>query len=67
VVGLINRLGAKGLIRRQIGADDHRQVFITLTPKAESLLAKLSAIHRDELEQSAPLLRSLLAHFEPNS
>jgi DNA-binding MarR family transcriptional regulator len=67
VVGLIDRLGAKGLIRRQTGADDHRQVFITLTPNAESLLAKLSMIHRDELEQLAPLLRSLLAHFESNS
>ena len=67
VVGLVDRLGAKGLIRRQAGADDLRQVFITLTPKAESLLARLSAIHRGELEQLAPLLRSLLTYFEPNS
>lgn len=64
-VGLVDRLSAKGLIRRQTGPKDHRQVLIALRPKAQSLLRQLSASHRDELERLAPLLRMLLAHFEP--
>jgi DNA-binding MarR family transcriptional regulator len=63
-VGLVDRLAAKGLIRRHPGPDDRRQVLLELTPKAEDLLAKLSVAHRDELERMAPLLRILLAHFE---
>lgn len=63
-VGLIDRLASKSLVNRRSGADDRRQVRISLTRKAENLLAKLSAAHRDELERLAPLLRTLLAHFE---
>lgn len=66
-VGLIDRLVAKELVTRRIGADDRRQVLITLTPVAETLLAGLSAAHRDELERLAPLLRDLLGHFAPDS
>ncbi|MGH7092752.1 MAG: MarR family winged helix-turn-helix transcriptional regulator [Stellaceae bacterium] len=66
-VGLVDRLVAKELIRRQTGPDDHRQVLLELTPKAQDLLAKLSMAHRDELKQMAPLLRVLLNHFERGS
>jgi hypothetical protein len=31
------------------------------------VLRELSADHRDELKQLAPLLRILLAHFEPDA
>jgi DNA-binding MarR family transcriptional regulator len=65
-VGLVDRLSAKGLIHRQTGSDDRRQVFIELSPRAEALLARLSVAHRDELERLAPLLRILLADFEPH-
>jgi DNA-binding MarR family transcriptional regulator len=64
-VGLIDRLLSKSLVERQIGSQDRRQVLLTLTPKAETVLAKLSATHRDELERLAPLLQTLLTHFEP--
>ncbi len=63
-VGLIDRLAAKSLVRRRSGAADRRQVLIALTPKAEALLEKLSAAHRDELERLAPLLQTLLGHFK---
>lgn len=66
-VGLVDRMAAKGLIRRQSGRDDRRQVLLELTPKAEGLLAKLSIAHRDELKRMAPLLRVLLSHFERGS
>ena len=62
-VGLVDRLLAKSLVRRQAGARDRRQVMIRLTSRAERLLARLSAAHRAELERLAPLLQTLLAHF----
>lgn len=66
-VGLIDRLLSKSLVKRQSGAEDRRQVLLTLTPKAEAMLAKLSAAHRDELERLAPLLQTLLTHFKPGT
>jgi DNA-binding MarR family transcriptional regulator len=66
-VELVDRLAAKGLIRRHTGQDDRRQVLLELTPKAEDLLARLSLAHRDELKRMAPLLRVLLSHFEHGS
>jgi DNA-binding MarR family transcriptional regulator len=64
-VGLVDRLLSKSLVRRKSGSEDRRQVLVTLTPKAEALLARLSAAHHDELERLAPLLHTLLAHFKP--
>ncbi|HLH89969.1 MAG TPA: MarR family transcriptional regulator [Xanthobacteraceae bacterium] len=62
-VGLADRLLAKSLVRRRAGLRDRRQVMLRLTPRAERLLARLSAAHRAELERLAPLLQELLAHF----
>lgn len=64
-VGLIDRLLSKSLVKRKTGAEDRRQVLLTLTPKAEAILAGLSAAHRDELHRLAPLLQTLLAQFKP--
>lgn len=66
-VGLIDRLAAKGLIRRKAASSDRRQVLIELTAKAETLLRVLTVAHRDELTRLAPLLRSLLKHFDTNA
>lgn len=63
-VGLIDRLSANALVERHHNAQDRRQVILVLTAKAEDLLADLSMAHRQELERLAPLLRTLLAHFE---
>lgn len=63
-VGLVDRLSARGLVQRKDGTADRRQVFVVLTPMAESLLWELSAVHRDELRRLAPLLRRLMTHFE---
>jgi len=64
-VGLVDRLISKSLVKRKTGLQDRRQVLLTLTPKAEALLAGLSAAHRDELRRLAPLLQTLLTHFKP--
>lgn len=49
MVGLIDRTEAQGLVRRQSGEVDRRQVFIHLTPTGEEKLLKLSVQHRREL------------------
>jgi DNA-binding MarR family transcriptional regulator len=59
-VGLVDRLAAGGLVRREVDPADRRQVLIRLTRRAEALLARLSLAHRDELRRLAPLLRMLL-------
>ena len=60
-VGLIDRLAAKRLISRRSARRDRRLVRIELTQKAQTLLAGLSAAHRDELKSLAPALRGLLS------
>lgn len=59
-VGLVDRLAARGLVRREVDPADRRQVLIRLTRRAEALLARLSLAHREELRRLAPLLRMLL-------
>lgn len=66
-VGLLDRLAAKGLIRREESSEDRRQVCIELTPAAEKLLAGLSVVHRAELKRLAPLLHGLLRAFEEDT
>jgi len=61
-VGLVDRLASKHLVARRSGSD-RREVLLVFTPKAEALLARLSAAHRDELRRLTPLLRLLIAHF----
>ncbi|MGH7094304.1 MAG: MarR family transcriptional regulator [Stellaceae bacterium] len=62
-VGLIDRLAAKGLVRRLSGSVDRRQVLVELTGHAEDVLQSLTLAHRSEIEWLAPLLNDLLGHF----
>ncbi|MGE5594681.1 MAG: MarR family winged helix-turn-helix transcriptional regulator, partial [Hyphomicrobiales bacterium] len=48
-VELVNRLQAKGLVRRQRSEKDRRKVVVCLTPEGESVLRQLSVAHRAEL------------------
>lgn len=66
-VELLDRLTLKSLVKRRSGTEDRRQVVIELTPKAESLLARLSASHQAELKRLAPLLQALLGPIERGS
>ncbi len=59
-VGLVDRLAARDLVRRQSDPSDRRQVRIQLTRRADRALARLSLVHRDELRRLAPMLRGLL-------
>ena len=59
-VGLVDRLTRKGLVRRTPGGQDRRQVLLSLTPRAEALLRRLSLQHREELRRSGPELFAAL-------
>ena len=49
VVGLIDRTARVGLVRRERGTHDRREVFIYVTPDGDALLARLTELHRQEL------------------
>lgn len=66
-VGLVDRLTTRGLVRRRTDEADRRQVWLELAGRAETLLAKLSLAHRDELRRLAPLLRELLKQLRGRS
>jgi DNA-binding MarR family transcriptional regulator len=49
VVGLIDRTVRLGLVRRERGTVDRREVFIHVTQQGEELLDRLTLLHRQEL------------------
>ncbi len=59
-VELINRLEARGYVRRDRAQDDRREVLLTLTPSGELVLAELALHHHEELRSSAPTLVAAL-------
>jgi DNA-binding MarR family transcriptional regulator len=64
-VELSDRLDAAGLVTRRQSTEDRRRMLLSLTPKADAVLAQLSATHLDELRQITPLLIDLLRRFQP--
>lgn len=59
-VGLVDRLAAQDLVMREPGEADKREVYISLTPQGNDILAQLSATHRQELRRIGPQLHLLL-------
>ena len=49
VVGLVERAAQKGLVQKEHGARDRRFVRVLLTAQGETVLVKLTELHRDEL------------------
>ena len=59
-VDLINRLVKNGLIVREPGTEDRREVLIRLTREGECILRDLSVEHQTELTKVGPkLMRAL--------
>ena len=58
-VGLVDRLAAQGLMRREPSESDRRSVYVTLSPKGLEVLEKLSTIHKEELRRMLPELQQL--------
>jgi DNA-binding MarR family transcriptional regulator len=63
VVGLVNRLVRRGLVRRRPDLQDARRVRVELSAQGGKLLARLSKVHREELQRLAPLLKRLIAQL----
>lgn len=59
-VGLADRLGAEGYIRRLADRTDRRQVWLALTERGEIVLEQLSAVHREQLQRAGPQLTRFL-------
>lgn len=51
VVELVNRAQHDGLVEREAHPADGRAVRVVLTPIGQQILARLSALHRDELRR----------------
>jgi len=51
VVELVTRASRAGLVRKSPSARDRRVVCVELTPKGRTILMKLSAEHRKELQR----------------
>jgi DNA-binding MarR family transcriptional regulator len=51
VVGLVERAAQSGLVRRANSTNDRRQVIVSLTPRGEEILEKLSELHYDEVQR----------------
>jgi len=62
-VGLLDRLAARGLVRRIRGENDHREVLIVLTRSGDDLLRRLTMAHRKELETAGAELSKALGRL----
>jgi DNA-binding MarR family transcriptional regulator len=60
VVGLVDRLARRQLVRREPSTVDRRRVEVRLTAKGETLIRRLSAVHLAELREHGPELHRLL-------
>jgi DNA-binding MarR family transcriptional regulator len=59
-VGLVNRLVAQGLVTRNAGTEDRRQVYISLTAHGLELLSELTAAHKAEIRRVRTTLETLM-------
>ena len=55
-VELIDRLVARGIVRREPFVQDRRVVLVLLTPQAEAILHRLAGRHRRLIRSAAPAL-----------
>jgi DNA-binding MarR family transcriptional regulator len=61
VIGLLDRLERRGLVKRGRTAPDRRFVQLRLTRAGDALLSELSRAHRRELRAAGPALVSALS------
>jgi len=55
-VELVDRMSARGLIKRKRASEDRRQVLLELTPKGEKVIREMAHMHREELKNTGPAL-----------
>ena len=59
-VGLVNRLVGQGLVARNAGTEDRRQVYISLTEHGIELLSELTSAHKAEVRRVRTTLQELM-------
>ena len=62
-VGLVDRLAEEKLIVRERASGDRRKVELRLTGRGRQVLAKLAAMHADELQRVGPILKRFFAQL----
>ncbi len=66
-VALVDKLERRALLRRDRSSEDKREVLLRVTPEGESLLRKLSVLHRKQLGTVGPemvsALKSILSDY----
>jgi len=60
-VGLVDKLEHHGLLERQRGTSDRREVLLRLTPPGEAILRRLSTLHQQQLGVVGPAMVSALS------
>jgi DNA-binding MarR family transcriptional regulator len=63
-VGIVNKLEAISLLRREPGVLDRRHVFLKLLPEGDQLLARVAAIHREEMRMRSPEMVEALVRLQ---
>ena len=58
---LVQRMEEQGLVSRETGSEDRRQVTLRLSEHGDKVLEYLSQSHRAELRRLRPMLQELLA------
>ena len=61
---LVQRMEDQGLLRREAGGADKRQVRLRLHRRGEEMLEDLSQSHRAELLRLRPMLQKLLTELD---
>jgi DNA-binding MarR family transcriptional regulator len=59
-VALVDKLERRGLLARERGSEDKREVLLSLTPAGDALLHELSALHREQLRTVGPAMVNAL-------
>jgi DNA-binding MarR family transcriptional regulator len=59
-VALVDKLERRGLLQRERGSADKREVLLRLTTQGQALLRELSAVHREQLRTVGPAMVSAL-------
>jgi DNA-binding MarR family transcriptional regulator len=67
VVGLVHRLVKAGLLARKSTNADKRLVLIAISPRARTLLGKVSVVHKRRLHEFGPELARTLQELNQSS
>ena len=56
VVGLVERAAQRGLVNKEHDTSDRRFVLVSLTPLGEEILARLTELHKEEVQTAQQAL-----------